>query len=93
MRSKSARRLRIVSRTLSTIDLREYRPGLGVAKINVNTELRRAYRAAALALANDPPAGDSLVDLLAPVIDAVQAVALQKIRTFALSDDPSPVTP
>ncbi|HWE13479.1 MAG TPA: class II fructose-bisphosphate aldolase [Solirubrobacteraceae bacterium] len=66
--------------------------GLGVAKVNVNTELRRAYRVAAIALASNPPAGDSLSDLLAPVIDAVEAVARHKIRTYAMSDDPIAVT-
>jgi ketose-bisphosphate aldolase len=59
--------------------------GLGVAKINVNTELRRAYRAALLAVAAKPRAGDSLGDLLEPTIGAVQAVAAQKIRTYQLS--------
>jgi ketose-bisphosphate aldolase len=66
--------------------------GLGVAKVNVNTELRRAYRAAAIELASDPPGGDGLSDLLAPVIDAVEAVARHKLRTFAMLDDPTAVT-
>jgi fructose-bisphosphate aldolase class II/tagatose 1,6-diphosphate aldolase GatY/KbaY len=66
--------------------------GLGVAKVNVNTELRRAYRAAAIKCASDPPLGDGLSDLLAPVIDAVEAVARHKVRTYAMSDDPVAVT-
>jgi tagatose 1,6-diphosphate aldolase GatY/KbaY len=65
---------------------------LGVAKINVNTELRRAYRDAAIGLASDPPAGDALGDLLPPLIGAVEAVARHKIRTYAMADDPMEVT-
>lgn len=60
---------------------------LGVAKINVNTELRRAYRAAAIKFASDLSAGDSLGDLLASVIDAVEAAARKKVRTYTRSDE------
>jgi tagatose 1,6-diphosphate aldolase GatY/KbaY len=53
---------------------------LGVAKLNVNTELRRAFREALLATAADPPAGDGLGTLMAGVIDATQAAAQEKLR-------------
>lgn len=55
----------------------------GVCKLNVNTELRRAYRSAAVATAEDPPPGDDLTTFLAPVVAAVEEVARAKIRAFA----------
>jgi ketose-bisphosphate aldolase len=54
---------------------------LGVAKINVNAELRRAFRDA-LTGRDDPPAGDDLASLLDPARAAVRAVAQAKIRAF-----------
>jgi len=57
--------------------------GLGVAKLNVNTELRRAFRDAVLRQAEDSPAGDDIASLLAPAVDAVQAVAQRRLRAFA----------
>ncbi len=54
----------------------------GVAKINVNTELRRAFRGALGAVAAAPPAGDGLADYLAPAIDAVREAAEAKLRAF-----------
>jgi ketose-bisphosphate aldolase len=58
---------------------------LGVAKLNVNTELRRALRAALLATAADPPAGDAVPALLARAIDATEAAAREKLRAFTAS--------
>jgi ketose-bisphosphate aldolase len=55
---------------------------LGVAKLNVNTELRHAFRDALLATAANPPAGDGIPALLGGAIDAVEAVARQKLRAF-----------
>jgi ketose-bisphosphate aldolase len=55
---------------------------LGVAKINVNTELRRAYRDAMVAVAKDPPPGDGLSALLQPAIDAVARVVAEKARVY-----------
>jgi len=55
--------------------------GLGVAKINVNTELRRAFRDALLGRA-EPPAGDDLGSLLDPARAAVREAARAKIRAF-----------
>jgi ketose-bisphosphate aldolase len=57
----------------------------GVAKLNVNTELRRALRDAVLDLAADPPAGDGIAGLLGPAIAATQAVAEEKLRAFSLT--------
>jgi tagatose 1,6-diphosphate aldolase GatY/KbaY len=48
---------------------------LGVAKININTELRRAFRDGVLAAAEDPPGGDALAPMMAP--------ALERMRSFA----------
>ena len=56
---------------------------LGVAKINVNTELRRAFRRALLEVASDPPAGDDLVSLLDPAARAVEQTARRLIRLYA----------
>ncbi len=53
---------------------------LGVAKLNVNTELRHAFRDALLATGADPPAGDGIPALLNGAIDAVEAVAREKLR-------------
>jgi ketose-bisphosphate aldolase len=55
---------------------------LGVAKINVNTELRRAFRNALLRMAADPPAGDDLASLLDPAVAAVEHTTRQKIRLY-----------
>jgi tagatose 1,6-diphosphate aldolase GatY/KbaY len=56
--------------------------GLGVAKLNVNTELRRAFRDALLQTAVSPPDSDSLPALLAPVVSATEQAARQKLLTF-----------
>jgi tagatose 1,6-diphosphate aldolase GatY/KbaY len=55
---------------------------LGVAKINVNTELRRAFRAALLTTAAAPPDGDGLPALMTPMIEAVADVARTKIALY-----------
>jgi tagatose 1,6-diphosphate aldolase GatY/KbaY len=55
---------------------------LGVAKVNVNTELRRALKHALLAIGAAPPDGDSMAELLAPARDAITEVARQKIRAL-----------
>jgi ketose-bisphosphate aldolase len=53
---------------------------LGVAKINVNAELRRAL---ATGLERTTMASDDLGSLLGPARDAMQTLAREKIRTFA----------
>jgi ketose-bisphosphate aldolase len=55
---------------------------LGVAKVNVNTELRRAFKYALLALGSSPPDGDGMAELLAPARSAITDVARQKIRAL-----------
>ncbi len=55
---------------------------LGVAKLNVNTELRRALRGALLALAADPPAGDGIAALLGGAIEATRQAARDKLLAF-----------
>lgn len=57
---------------------------LGVAKLNVNTELRRALRAAAIEVGADPPGGDGLPALMGPLVDAVQAAAEAKLSVFSV---------
>ncbi len=57
---------------------------LGVAKLNVNTELRRAFRGALLASAAAPTTGDGITELLAPTIQATQEVAERMIRAFTV---------
>jgi len=56
---------------------------LGVAKINANTELRRAFREGLLHAAAGPPDGDDIASLLQPAIAAVERTARQKIRLYA----------
>jgi tagatose 1,6-diphosphate aldolase GatY/KbaY len=53
---------------------------LGVAKININTELRRAYLAAARAVAR--ARDDDLAGMLAAATAAVRDVAREKIRVY-----------
>ena len=65
---------------------------LGVAKLNVNTELRRALRGALLALADDPPAGDGIPALLGGAIDATQQAAREKLLAFTAAQAPTTST-
>ena len=53
---------------------------VGVAKININTELRRALRAS---LASPPPDRDDLGSILGAAQRAMQAVAERKIELYA----------
>jgi tagatose 1,6-diphosphate aldolase GatY/KbaY len=55
---------------------------LGVAKLNVNTELRRAFRGALRDVLEHEPPGDDLASVLTPATDAVAATAEAKIRDF-----------
>jgi fructose-bisphosphate aldolase class II/tagatose 1,6-diphosphate aldolase GatY/KbaY len=55
---------------------------LGVAKLNVNTELRRAFRVGLLASATAPPAGDGIASLLAAATQATQTAAQEKLSAF-----------
>jgi ketose-bisphosphate aldolase len=55
---------------------------LGVAKLNVNTELRRVFRAALRETCSDPPAGDDLASVMEPAIAATFAVAVAKIQQY-----------
>jgi ketose-bisphosphate aldolase len=54
--------------------------GLGVAKVNINSELRRAFRAGVLAAAASPPASDALAPLMTPVIDQMRVLADATLR-------------
>jgi tagatose 1,6-diphosphate aldolase GatY/KbaY len=63
---------------------------LGVAKLNVNTELRRAFREGLLASAASPPQGDGMASLLAGAIEATQAVAQEKLRAFTVAQTAAP---
>jgi tagatose 1,6-diphosphate aldolase GatY/KbaY len=57
---------------------------LGVAKLNVNTELRRALRAATVEVGAHPPAGDGVPALMSPLVDGVQAAAAEKLGAFSV---------
>jgi tagatose 1,6-diphosphate aldolase GatY/KbaY len=56
---------------------------LGVAKVNVNAELRRAFCDGLAHAGTTPPSGDALPVWLAPAIDAVQIAAQKKLRTLS----------
>jgi tagatose 1,6-diphosphate aldolase GatY/KbaY len=58
---------------------------LGVAKLNVNTELRHALYDGVAQVATTPPLGDAFSAWLTPVISAIRATARQKLRDFSLS--------
>lgn len=53
---------------------------LGVAKFNVNTELRRAFRSALANALAAHPSGDDLPSILEPAIVATELAAAAKIR-------------
>jgi tagatose 1,6-diphosphate aldolase GatY/KbaY len=57
---------------------------LGVAKVNVNTELRRAFRQSLLR--TEPPAGDGMAELFAPVHAALTEVVRGRIRALRPGD-------
>jgi fructose-bisphosphate aldolase class II len=55
---------------------------IGVSKINVNSELRKAYRTTLEKLLRENPDEYAVVKLMGPVIEAVQAVVERKIDAF-----------
>jgi fructose-bisphosphate aldolase class II len=54
----------------------------GISKININSELRQAYRTTLEAQLQAHPEQVAVVKLLGPVLDAVQAVVEQKLDVF-----------
>ena len=54
----------------------------GISKININSELRQAYRTTLEAQLQAHPEQVAVVKLLGPVLDAVQAVVEQKLEVF-----------
>src|SRR5215470_3837844 len=54
----------------------------GISKININSELRQAYRITLEAQLQAHPEQVAVVKLLGPVLDAVQAVVEQKLEVF-----------
>jgi ketose-bisphosphate aldolase len=57
---------------------------LGVAKINVNAELRRAFIAGVKQAAEIlPPEDDGIIGLLSPAAERMEAVVREKVRFFA----------
>lgn len=56
---------------------------LGVAKINVNAELRRAFIGGIKDSLNSLPTDDSISSLLAPATERMHWVASEKLRLFA----------
>jgi ketose-bisphosphate aldolase len=58
---------------------------LGVAKLNVNTELRWAFREGLETATASLPTSDGLAPLMATVVDACSAAALDPIRSFSVA--------
>jgi len=54
----------------------------GISKININSELRQAYRTTLEAQLQAHPEQVAVVKLLGPVLDAVQVVVEQKLEVF-----------
>jgi fructose-bisphosphate aldolase, class II len=54
----------------------------GISKININSELRQAYRTTLEAQLKAHPEQVAVVKLMGPVLDAVQAVVEQKLEVF-----------
>jgi fructose-bisphosphate aldolase, class II len=55
---------------------------IGVSKVNVNSDLRYAYRTALETQLREHPDEYAIVKLIGPVIDAVQSVVEDRIQTF-----------
>jgi fructose-bisphosphate aldolase class II len=55
---------------------------IGVSKININSDLRVAYRETLETVLHDNPSEYAIVKIMAPVYDAVQAVVEEKIGAF-----------
>jgi fructose-bisphosphate aldolase class II len=55
---------------------------IGVSKVNINSDLRFAYRTALEKTLADNPEQFAVVKIMEPVIDAVQAVVEDKIKSF-----------
>lgn len=54
----------------------------GISKININSELRRAYRTTLERQLAARPAEYAIMKLIGPIIDAVQAVVEHKMEMF-----------
>jgi fructose-bisphosphate aldolase class II len=57
----------------------------GVSKININSEMRRAYRTMLETQLRENPDQFAIVKLMRPVIEAVQKVVQEKMRIFGSS--------
>lgn len=55
---------------------------IGVSKVNINSDLRYAYRTGLEKILADNPDQYAVVKIMGPVIDAIQAVAEEKISAF-----------
>lgn len=55
---------------------------IGVSKVNINSDLRFAYRTGLEKILADNPDQYAVVKIIGPVIDAIQAVAEEKISAF-----------
>ena len=60
---------------------------LGIVKINVNTELRVAYRVTLENVLRGDPEEVAMYKLLPPVIEAVEKVVEEKILLFGSSEN------
>ncbi|TAL14313.1 class II fructose-bisphosphate aldolase [Patescibacteria group bacterium] len=59
---------------------------IGVSKVNINSDLRFAYRTALEKTLADNPEQFAVVKIMGPVIDAVQAVVEDKISSLGSAD-------
>lgn len=55
---------------------------IGISKININSDMRYAYRTTLEKVLQDNPEEFAIVKLIKPVIEAVQAVVEEKINAF-----------
>lgn len=58
---------------------------IGVSKVNINSDLRFAYRTTLEEVLRDNPKEFAVTKLITPVIDAIQAVVEEKIQAFGSS--------
>jgi fructose-bisphosphate aldolase class II len=59
---------------------------IGVSKVNINSDMRFAFRTALEKTLSDNPDQFAVVKIMQPVRDAVQAVVQDKIRSFGSAD-------
>jgi len=71
----------------SGIDLAQIKSAirLGIVKININTDLRLAFKKSLLTSINSSPS-EKIYDYLSPAIDDVKKIAIEKLTNFSLTN-------